>query len=316
MKSGLILSGSNNLFNVLAEGQIWICGIKGKVLRGSGERLRTYNALCPGDVVDFEENAGAGTRNLQGSIHSAHERRSVFSRFNAKGVAVQAIAANVDQVACIASAASPPFHPRFIDRVLVQAAAAALPAIIVMNKADLRDANGSSQITRRTTSFERLGYKVFFTSVASGSGLYAFKRALAGKITVLVGQSGVGKSSLINAIAPDSCQKTGVVNPKHGKGSHTTAMSRYIYASGFSLIDTPGMRLFTPAGVKSGDLVLYMPEFAPLAGKCAFPSSCSHTFERGCAIVAAFKAGDISIDRYESFIRMREELAEYEGRRD
>lgn len=304
---GLVIRGSRNLFVVRAADSTikteTECRIKGKVLKGVDGY---YNPLAPGDIVEAEN----------GFILSVRERRNQFARFNQKGRAPQLLAANIDLVLCVTSSCSPPFRPRFLDRALLQADIAGIPAAIVCNKYDLTPGENSLDTEERLSDFERIGYPVFRVSAKSGEGLPEFRRFAEGKFSVLVGQSGVGKSSIINALVPDLDVRTGAINEKFNRGNHTTTQGVLLEdpGTGTRFVDTPGIRRFALAGI-SGDLiteeklVLYMREFAPLAGKCSYGLSCSHKTEPGCKILEAVDAGVIHEDRYESFIRIREELS-------
>jgi ribosome biogenesis GTPase len=314
---GLVVRGSRNLFTVrpcepYAEGEIE-CRIKGKILKGVEGY---YNPLAPGDIVEIDG----------GLIIGLEKRKNVFARFNQKGQSPQLLAANVDLVICVATPVSPPFRPRFIDRVLLQADAAGIPAAIVCNKYDLAESEDSSGVDadwndteERLSDFERIGCPVFRLSAITGEGLDEWKSFIAGKFSVLVGQSGVGKSSLVKALIPELEIKTGAINEKYDRGNHVTTQAvlldvpvKNIPVNGTSItriIDTPGIRRFAPAGIQSGELILYMREFAPLAGKCSYGLSCSHETEPGCKIMEAVAAGVIHEDRYESFMRIREELS-------
>jgi ribosome biogenesis GTPase len=303
---GLVIRGSRNIFSIRIEekGNEIECRIKGKVLKGVEGY---YNPLSPGDVVKIEN----------GQITGVEKRHNEFARYNQKGQAPQLLAANVDLVVCVASVSSPPFRPRFLDRALLQADAAGIPSAIVCNKYDLAQDGGDPDIEERLSDFERIGFPVFRLSVLSGEGLDDFKRFISGKFSVLVGQSGVGKSSLVMALIPGLEIKTGAVNEKFDRGSHTTTQGILLEApptkltldSRTRIVDTPGVRRFAPSEIKAEDLVLYMREFAPLAGKCSYGLSCSHETEPGCKIMEAVHAGVIHEDRYESFLRIRKELS-------
>jgi len=290
------------------------CRIKGKVLKGD---IDYYNPIAPGDIVALED----------GLIVGLEDRKNVFARFNQKGQAPQLLAANVDLVLCVSSLVSPPFRPRFIDRVLLQADAANIQAAIICNKSDLVDDDGAlnadSELLdaeERLSDFQRIGFTVLRISAASGKGMDDFKRLIAGKFSVLVGQSGVGKSSIINALTPSLNIKTGAVNEKFNRGNHTTTQAALLriplsdpanaLAENTRIIDTPGVRRFAPAGILSDEVILYMREFAPLAGKCSYGLSCSHETEPGCKIMEAVAAGEIHEDRYDSFLRIRDDLSD------
>lgn len=315
-RRGLVIRGSRNLFTVRAEGEETEteCRIKGKVLKGADGY---YNPLAPGDVVRIDN----------GLVTGLETRRNEFARFNQKGQSPQLLAANVDLVLCVTSFASPPFRPRFLDRALLQADIAGIPAAIVCNKYDLarNDTAGmysaeidfaDPDLEERLSDFERIGCPVFRVSAATGEGLDDLKRFVGGKFSVLVGQSGVGKSSLVNAILPGMEAKTGVINEKYDRGTHTTTQGVLLEARDGGparertrIVDTPGIRRFAVAGIRAEELLVYMREFAPLAGKCSFGLSCSHETEPGCKIMEAVAAGVIHEERYESFLRIREELA-------
>ncbi|MDP3179953.1 MAG: ribosome small subunit-dependent GTPase A, partial [Spirochaetaceae bacterium] len=213
---GVVLSGSNNVFLVLcADGSRRSCGLKGKRLKGSG----AYNALAAGDNVEVIPDPSDPAK---GQIGSLLPRRNVFGRFNEKGRARQAIAANVDQVVCVSSPAYPPFRPRFVDRVAVLAEAAGVPLLIALNKADL----GIPEDTlRRLGDYEALGYSVLIVSAETGRGIEELNAAIAGKTSVFTGQSGVGKSTLLNLLSPGLLLRTGEVSEKYARGKHTTTMA-------------------------------------------------------------------------------------------
>jgi ribosome biogenesis GTPase len=299
---GLVIRGSRNIFSVRIEekekeNEIE-CRIKGKVLK---DVKGYYNPLSPGDVVKIED----------GQITGVEKRRNEFARYNQKGQSPQLLAANVDLVVCVASVSSPPFRPRFLDRALLQADAAGIPAAIVCNKYDLAQDGGDPDIEERLSDFQRIGFPVFRLSVLSGIGMDEFKRFISGKFSVLVGQSGVGKSSLVMALIPGLEIKTGAVNEKFDRGNHTTTQGILLEMpfSKTRIVDTPGIRRFAPTEIQAENLVLYMREFAPLAGKCSYGLSCSHETEPGCKIMEAVHAGVIHEDRYESFLRIRKELS-------
>ena len=302
-----MIRGSRNIFTVLIDGDERECRIKGKILK---DVEGYYNPLAPGDSVEVED----------GLILKLEKRRNGFVRFNQKGQSPQLLASNIDLVICVTSLCSPPFRPRFLDRVLLQADIAGIPAVIVCNKYDLAGSAVSiADIEERLSDFERIGFPVFRLSARTGEGLDEWKRFITGKFSVLAGQSGVGKSSLVKILIPDLKIKTGSINEKFDRGNHTTTQSVLLTVpetvpgidnslSETRIIDTPGIRRFVPTGISSGDLILYMREFAPLAGKCSYGLSCSHETEPGCKILEAVHAGVIHEDRWVSFLRIREEL--------
>jgi len=342
--NALVMRGTRNLFTVMVTdtvtttsvkmvpGAILECRIKGKVLKGMEDY---YNPLAPGDRVSVElDPLNPGT----GMITSLEERRNVLTRFNQKGQKSQALAANIDLALCMTTPLSPPFRPRFLDRLLVQAEISGITPLILCNKWDLfavnhnggsgkdgdtlndSDTAGSAAGTDDTTAFEerladyrRIGYRVLYVSAKTGFGMEELRAAMAGKSSALLGQSGVGKSSLVNALAPELSVKTGAVNEKYDRGNHTTALSVMMQLPGFEeetfLIDTPGIRRMVPDGIKTEDVPLYMKEFAEYAGRCAYGLSCSHRSEQGCKILEAADKGLIHKDRYESFLRIGDELA-------
>ena len=302
---GLVIRGSRNILTVRVEtedegAKELECRIKGKVLK-SGENF--YNPLAPGDWVTVERQKKSKTA----LILSLEKRRNIFCRFNQKEAASQLLAANVDLVLCLCTPVSPPFRPRFIDRVLLQADAAGIDALVICNKIDLE--YDDADIDERLEDFKRIGYKVLNLSAKTGEGMDELRREIEGKTSVLTGQSGVGKSSLLNILQPGLNIREGRLNEKYDRGIHTTTMSFMVeLAGGTRLIDTPGVRLFIPDGIKAEEIILHMKEFAPLAGKCSFGLSCSHKTESGCKIMEAVTAGVIHEDRYESFLRMREDI--------
>jgi ribosome biogenesis GTPase len=319
-----VIRGSWNIFTVkireapggdLKPGELLECRIKGKVLKGVEGY---YNPLAPGDLVEVEyDPRHPGT----GLIRGLEKRRNVFTRLNQKGLGPrrsavsQLLAANVDLVLCFTSPVSPPFRPRFIDRVLIQADAAGIPPLIICNKIDIPC--NDPDVAERLEDFRRIGYEVFPLSLQTGEGLEELRTRISGCVSVLAGQSGVGKSSFINALLPRPNIRVGAINEKYDRGNHTTTTAALVEvpgpegADGTFLIDTPGVRRFVPGGLEPGELIFHMREFAPLAGTCSFGLSCTHRTEPGCKIMEAVAAGAIHEDRYESFLRLTGEVAEY-----
>jgi ribosome biogenesis GTPase len=312
--TGLVIKSSRNLFTVRAldpppaaatggPPALYECRLKGKVLKNE---LPCYNPLAPGDLVSFEAGSFSPGAAL---IHGALPRRNCFIRCNRKGELPQALASNVDLVVCVTTPAAPPPRPRFIDRTLVQAEAAGIPACVLLNKLDR---GIGAQIEARLRGFERSGYPVLRVSAQTGEGLSALREALVGKLAVLVGQSGVGKSSLVNALCPGTALKTGALNEKYDRGNHTTVQAGLIEyqteRGALRLIDTPGVRQFVPYGIEAAEAAFFMPDLAPYARQCAYGRSCTHRDERNCAVRAAAETGALDPERYESFLRLAEEL--------
>ncbi|MDR3284527.1 MAG: ribosome small subunit-dependent GTPase A [Treponema sp.] len=298
--AGMVLCGSNNVFDVeCSDGIIRRCSIKGKKLKDSGGNTTGYyNPLAPGDTVDIES---ASPDDFQAQIRALRPRKNAFVRWNLKGRAPQILAANVDYVVLVTTPDEPPFRPRFIDRALVQAEHDGVTPLIASNKCDLPFSAGMEE---RLSLWQSLGYRTLRASAKSGAGLAELKEILSGKLSVFAGQSGVGKSSLINALGTARSQKTGKLSEKYNRGNHTTSKGVLLRLGDMAIIDTPGVRRFIPFGIEPGELAWYFPEMRPLAGQCAFGLSCSHTVETGCAVLEALKAGRLDKERYESWRRM------------
>src|SRR5579862_2886217 len=293
------------------------------IVRGTLQQfdLGLSSLVAPGDDVELIVPPLPGENALHqfeahGILQRTLPRRSEFRRLHPSGRAIQTLAANADQVAIVASTAEPDFRPGFVDRVLVCAASSNLPAALVLNKVDM----GVSDDDRALLEvYRKLDLPVFLTStkdIALGSdGLVALKNFMAGKRTVLCGHSGVGKSSLMLAL--DSSLgagdvRTGAVSTQTGKGTHTTTHAR-LFEVDFhdgtraEIIDTPGVREFTPAETDRQNLWGWFPEIAKLQGQCAY-ADCAHINEKGCAVLAALGRGEIHPRRHQSYVRIYETL--------
>ena len=304
---GLVLWGINNIYSVKGEldNQIRECRIKGKKL-SSGKKM--YNPLSAGDFVQFEDVDGEEGK---GVILSREDRKNYFARWNKKGRALQTLAVNMDRLYCIVSPQVPPFRPRFIDRTLILAEQGGLEVSVILNKCDQ---TVSPEVKSRLDYFRALDIPVLYTSAENGEGMDQLIRETSGKTVGFAGQSGVGKSTIINRLIPGADQKTAEVSQKMARGRHTTnfaVMIPYPDREGY-IIDTPGIRDLLLWGIESSDLDHWFPDFLPHAESCSF-AGCRHIHEPGCAVKKAVESGQINPDRYESYIRMFSELKDNES---
>lgn len=216
----------------------------------------------------------------------------------------QIIIANPDQVAFVLACAQPEPRLRLLDRMLVGAERQNIPALICANKLDLVS---EADAKKRFSVYEQIGYHVVYTSAYSGVGVDILLSCLKDKITALVGPSGVGKTSLLNALQPGLGRQVKAVSGATGKGRHTTTVTEMVpLQAGGWVADTPGLRALALFDLEPEEIDAYYPDIAPHVPRCAF-SDCSHHSEAGCAVLSALKAGDIDQHRYESYIRLHEE---------
>jgi len=300
---GQVLYGSNNIYTVQLGTRRVRCRIKGKILR---TEQRVYNPIAVGDLVEVRCDAlGAD----EGWIVARRERNSSLARWNKKRRALQVIAANADTLVCVGSSQFPPFRPRFLDRLLVSAEAGNLAALILLNKCDL---DLDRETRARLQAYRKAGYAVLLCSAKTGEGLGQLAKRLRGKTSIFCGQSGVGKSSILNELDPAFALKVGEVSSKHERGTHITSYAILLFAAGgLRLIDTPGIRELEVGGIPARELHFHYREFRRYAPECAF-DACLHIDEPRCAVQAAVQAGKIHPDRWESYLRLYEELAALE----
>lgn len=316
--NGTVIDGTNNTFTVECDDEIIrACTIKGKVIKTEKE---FYNPLAPGDNVVIEIDS---INNEKGQIIALLPRKNTFVRWNTKGRCPQLLASNVDNLILVTTPDEPPFRPRFTDRALAQAEHQGIEPIIVCNKYDLAESMQTDgrieefeKIERRLTIWEDLGYKVLRMSAKTGEGMAQFAHILENKLCAFVGQSGVGKSSLINVMDNTCVLKTGSLSKKYGRGNHTTTKGSLVHLTlneslmegikgcKANIIDTPGIRLFVLDDIEAQDLALYFKEFLPFVCKCNFGMSCSHIAEHGCRIKEAVANGEITEERYDSWQRI------------
>jgi ribosome biogenesis GTPase len=306
---GRIIKGLSGFFTVdTNKGQI-VAQVPGRLKK---ERKDTDIATV-GDWVTVSVNKD-GT----GTIEEVAERESVLSRtrpgaHDTRRMAAdreQVLVANPDQVVLVFAVKKPRPSMRKLDRFLVVAELNDLPAIINVNKVDLLDSVDEARDMFRV--YEDLGYDVIYTSAKTGEGIEELAGALQDKISVMTGSSGVGKSSLLNAIQPGLGLRVNEVSQATEKGLHTTRHAEmFPLDEGGYVVDTPGIRGLALFDIEPEELDAYFREMAPLVEQCRF-SDCSHRHEPGCAVRAAVEAGEISEERYDSYMRLREEHEQLE----
>lgn len=319
---GLIIAGTNNLFTIECEDDVTRnCTIKGKVLKSDKQ---FYNPLAPGDIVEIEEDP---LNNQKGQILCLESRKNTFLRWNVKGRCPQLLASNLDYLILVTTPDEPPFRPRFIDRALAQAEHQGITPIIICNKWDLAEKmqdDGRTQeyeeIERRLQIWQDLGYSVLRISAKTGEGMPEFCQILEDHLSAFVGQSGVGKSSLINVMDNSCVLKTGSLSKKYGRGSHTTTKGTLIHLTlnetltegiqgrKANIIDTPGIRRFVLDDILPEDVALYFREIEEFVGKCKFGLNCKHDTEPDCAVRQAVENGKITQERYDSYVRICNEM--------
>lgn len=296
-------TGSSYTLRDTADGTIVESTIRGK-LRLKG--VRSTNPVAVGDVVDYEVD-GHGT----GAITAIHPRTNYIIRRSPNlSKESHIIAANIDRACLVVTLFAPETNVEFIDRFLVTCEAYNVPATIVLNKFDL-----AKQAPEELDEFRRIytlaGYPILEVSARTGENMDTLKELLRGKTTLLSGNSGVGKSTLIKYIEPDADVRTGQISDAHLKGKHTTTYARmYALGAGGYIIDTPGIKGFGLLDIESQELYQYFPELMRYAEGCQF-YNCTHLHEPGCAVKEAVADGLISESRYVSYLKILEEDEKY-----
>ena len=296
-----VVRATGSWYDVLHDGETVRCRIRGR-LRLKG--VRSTNPVVVGDEVACEADEGGDY-----VIADILPRRNyVIRRASNLSKESHIIAANVDQALLMASLRSPETPTEFVDRFLVTCEAYKVPVTILLSKLDLQDAEAVAEFR---AVYEGAGYRVLEVSVREGRGVEEVRELLAGRTTLVSGNSGVGKSTLIQAIDPSLDIRTGEISESHHKGRHTTTFSTmYPLAGGGAVIDTPGLMGIGLIDIDEAELWHYFPEMMRVAPACRF-YNCTHTHEPGCAVTEAVKAGEIAWPRYESYLKIRDEDEKY-----
>ena len=294
---GLVVKNTGSWYTVLTDdGQLIDCKVKGN-FRIKG--IRSTNPVAVGDGV---------TVNSEGWIVDIDDRRNYIIR-KSINLSKQShiIAANVDQALLVVTVNYPQTSTTFIDRFLASAEAYRVPVILVFNKSDLLSDDEARYQQMLITLYETIGYECRVISAETGEGVDALKALLPDKITLLSGNSGVGKSTLINRLVPDANLRTAEISDAHNTGQHTTTFSEMIPLGGGGwLIDTPGIKGFGTFDMEPDELTSYFKEIFHFSKDCRF-SNCTHTHEPGCAVLKALEDHYIAQSRYQSYLSMLED---------
>lgn len=309
-KTGRVIKSTGSWYLVKSEDKTYKCKIKGK-FRTKG--FVATNPLTVGDKVDFilkkEEDTGL--------ITHLHERKNYIIRRSINlSHKAHIIASNIDKAFLIVTLKMPKTHTIFIDRFLVSAEAYNIPVTLVFNKIDLYNEQDTELMDELIYLYENIAYPCIKVSAKEGVGINELKNELKDRISVFTGNSGVGKSTLINKLDPALNLKTAEISDYHKKGKHTTTFSEmHPFNFGGYIIDTPGIKGFGLVDLENENLATYFPEMMKLQGKCKY-YNCTHLHEPQCAVIEALEQGKISISRYQSYLSMLEEKDKGKYRED
>ena len=303
-ESGLIIRMLGSDYYVASGGEEVRCSLRGKFRIGdSPEKVLPV----VGDIVEFRRETSPDTRGPSGLILSIHPRTSVFVRSSPRGKkGYRILGANLDCVILVFAVRQPALKIRLLDRMLVAAECGSMEPVICLNKMDLTD---SPDLMRRELApYEAMGYRVFFCSARTGEGLDAIRETMADRKSIMVGPSGSGKTSIVAALEPETDLRIARVSERTGKGRHTTThFELHPLSGGGYLGDSPGVREFGIEGVSRDDLDTYFRDFKPVIGHCRV-AGCTPSHEPGCAVKEAVEGGVILERRYDSYLRILEEL--------
>lgn len=301
---GIVIKNTGSWFDVRTDGgEIVPCKVKGNFrLKG----IRSTSPVVVGDYVSFEKNK-EGTA----FISDVDNRRNYIIR-KASNLSKQShiLAANIDMCLLVVTLKEPVTLPVFIDRLLATAEAYSVDVAIAINKADLLDADGYDAALEMARMYESIGYKTYITSVLQDRGLDCLTGDLKNKVTLLAGNSGVGKSALLNRLVPTANARTSSISAAHLAGMHTTTFSAmYDLPGGGALIDIPGVKGFGTFNFEKEEVSHYFREIFKVGRGCRF-DNCIHVNEPGCAVLEAVKNGEIALSRYNSYLNMLDDKEE------
>ena len=293
---GLVMRSTGSWYEVLSDGKIIACRVRGKIRL---EGIKETNPIAVGDNVAFD------LENNEGIIHEILPRENYIVRQSVKKTGhSHVIAANIDQAMIVATLKLPRTSLGFIDRFLAAAESFRIPQVIIFNKKDLLDEKELAEQQALIKTYEQIGVTCLEVS-AMHDTLDEINHLLTGKITLIAGHSGVGKSTILNKLAPSVDQKTNAISNYSDKGTHTTTFAEmFELEAGTFVIDTPGIKEFGLNDMTQEELSDYFPEMRDVRLNCKFGSSCIHVNEPKCAVLDAVREGTIALSRYESYYSM------------
>ena len=301
--TGTVYKSTGSWYTVKSQnGDFMECRIKGKFrLKG----IKSTNPISVGDIVDFDLDETSDK--ITGSIHNIHERKNYIVRKSVNlSHQMHIIASNLDYVFLIITINNPPTTFNFIDRFLITAEAYGIETILIFNKIDTLIGETLNEQMFMQHVYEQIGYKCLRVSAIANKGIDALKNLMIGKTTMFSGHSGVGKSTLVNAMEPSLHLKTKKISDQSKQGQHTTTFAEMFDLNfGASIIDTPGIKGFGIVDLEKEDISGYFPEFFKLKDQCKF-NNCLHKEEPNCAIKKALEEDKIAWSRYNSYLKILE----------
>ena len=301
---GTVIKSSGSVYGVRAmDGSVVECRVKGNFrLKG----IRSTNPVAVGDHVKFDVRSD-GTAYIVEIL----ERRNCIVR-KASNLSKQShiLAANLDLCFLIVTINHPATATTFIDRFLAAAEAYRVPVVLVFNKTDLYDDADNEELEYLMAVYESIGYRCLHTSAKEGKGIEELKEMMRGNVSLLAGNSGVGKSSLVNAVAPEIAARVGEISKTHDTGMHTTTYTEmFEFMPDSYIVDTPGVKGFGTYDMEVEEISHYFVEFFELSKDCRY-GNCTHTHEPGCAVLGALERGEIAPSRYQSYLSILEDKDE------